>query len=95
MKIALAYQRSIGQGTRYRLIGRARAYHGVNFGGISVGGIVGNRRQFIGLPGVDHLPHTHNLAEQAFTRGQPDGVRISPTRWRIWSTSTARRPSRQ
>jgi beta-alanine--pyruvate transaminase len=72
LKIALAYQRSIGQGTRYRLIGRARAYHGVNFGGISVGGIVGNRRQFIGLPGVDHLPHTHNLAEQAFTRGQPE-----------------------
>ena len=71
LKIALAYQRSIGQGARTRLIGRARAYHGVNFGGVSVGGIVGNRRHFLSLPGVDHLPHTHNLAEQAFTKGQP------------------------
>jgi beta-alanine--pyruvate transaminase len=71
LKIALAYQRSIGQGARTRLIGRARAYHGVNFGGVSVGGIVGNRRHFLTLPGVDHLPHTHNLAEQAFTKGQP------------------------
>ncbi len=71
LKIALAYQRAIGQGARTRLIGRARGYHGVNFGGISVGGIVGNRRQFISLPGVDHLPHTYNHAEQAFSRGRP------------------------
>ncbi|WBO21206.1 aspartate aminotransferase family protein [Sphingomonas abietis] len=71
LKIALAYQRSIGQGTRTRLIGRQRGYHGVNFGGVSVGGIVGNRRQFLSLPGVDHLRHTHSHEHQAFTRGQP------------------------
>ncbi len=71
LKIALAYQRAIGQGARTRLIGRARAYHGVNFGGVSVGGLVGNRKHYITLPGVDHLPHTWNLAEQAFTDGRP------------------------
>ncbi|MBV9841991.1 MAG: aminotransferase class III-fold pyridoxal phosphate-dependent enzyme [Sphingomonadaceae bacterium] len=72
LKIALAYHRARGEGQRTRLIGRARAYHGVNFGGTSVGGIVGNRKQFLSLPGVDHLPHTYNRAEQAFTRGQPE-----------------------
>ncbi|WP_380873051.1 aspartate aminotransferase family protein [Sphingomonas sp. DBB INV C78] len=72
LKIALAYQRAIGQGSRTRLIGRARAYHGVNFGGVSVGGIVNNRRAFLSLPGVDHLPHTYNHAEQGFSRGQPE-----------------------
>jgi beta-alanine--pyruvate transaminase len=72
LKIALAYQRAIGQGTRTRLIGREKGYHGVGFGGISVGGIGNNRRVFPLLPGVDHLPHTFNIAEQAFTRGQPD-----------------------
>jgi len=72
LKIALAYQRSIGQGTRTRLIGRQRGYHGVNFGGISVGGIVGNRRQFLSLPGVDHLTHTYNHEHQAFSRGEPE-----------------------
>ncbi|WP_072388378.1 aspartate aminotransferase family protein [Hyphomicrobium sp. CS1BSMeth3] len=71
LKIALAYQRAIGQGTRTRLIGRERGYHGVGFGGISVGGIVSNRRVFPQLPGVDHLRHTHDLARNAFTRGQP------------------------
>ena len=71
LKIAIAYQRAIGQGTRTRLIGRARGYNGVGFGGITVGGILPNRRIFPLLPGADHLPHTHNLAEQAFTRGQP------------------------
>jgi beta-alanine--pyruvate transaminase len=72
LKIALAYQRAIGQGTRTRLIGRERGYNGVGFGGISVGGIVNNRRQFgTLLTGVDHLPHTHNLEHNAFTRGQP------------------------
>lgn len=72
LKIALAYQRVRGQGTRTRLIGRERGYHGVGFGGISVGGIVSNRRTFgPGLPGTDHLPHTHDLAKNAFTRGQP------------------------
>ncbi len=72
LKIALAYQRAMGEGTRTRLIGRERGYHGVGFGGISVGGIVNNRRQFgTLLTGVDHLPHTHDLAANAFTCGQP------------------------
>jgi beta-alanine--pyruvate transaminase len=70
LKMALAYQRAIGQGTRTRLIGRERGYHGVNFGGISVGGIVGNRRAFIQLPGVDHISHTLTTRD-AFTKGQP------------------------
>lgn len=72
LKIALAYQRARGEGTRTRLIGRERGYHGTGFGGISVGGIVNNRRQFgTLLTGVDHLPHTHNIAHNAFTPGQP------------------------
>ena len=72
LKIALAYQRARGQGTRTRLIGRERGYHGVGFGGISVGGIVGNRRQFgTLLTGVDHLRHTHDPARNAFSRGIP------------------------
>lgn len=72
LKIALAYQRVIGQGTRTRLIGRERGYHGVGFGGISVGGLVNNRRTFgTLLPGVDHLRHTHDLARNAFSRGLP------------------------
>jgi beta-alanine--pyruvate transaminase len=72
LKIAIAYQRAIGQGSRTRLIGRERGYHGVNFGGISVGGIVSNRK-FFGtlLTGVDHLPHTH-LPENAWSKGQPE-----------------------
>jgi beta-alanine--pyruvate transaminase len=73
LKIAIAYQRAIGQGTRTRLIGRERGYNGVGFGGISVGGIVNNRRQFgTLLTGVDHLPHTHNLEHNAFTMGRPE-----------------------
>jgi beta-alanine--pyruvate transaminase len=72
LKIALAYQKAIGQGTRTRLIGRERGYHGTGFGGISVGGIVNNRRQFQAhVVGTDHLPHTYHLAEQAYSRGQP------------------------
>ena len=73
LKIAIAYQRAIGQGTRIRLIGRERGYHGVNFGGISVGGIVNNRK-FFGtlLTGVDHLPHTHLPAKNALSKGQPE-----------------------
>ena len=72
LKIALAYQRARGEGTRTRLIGRERGYHGVGFGGISVGGIVNNRRQFgTLLAGVDHLPHTHDPAANAFTKGRP------------------------
>jgi len=73
LKIALAYQRSRGEGTRTRFIGRERGYNGVGFGGISVGGIVNNRRQFgTLLNGVDHLPHTHNLQHNAFTKGRPE-----------------------
>jgi beta-alanine--pyruvate transaminase len=73
LKIALAYQRAIGQGGRTRLIGRERGYHGTNFGGISVGGIVSNRKYFgTLLTGVDHLPHTHDLARNAYSRGQPE-----------------------
>ena len=73
LKIALAYQRVIGQGTRTRLIGRERAYHGVNFGGISVGGIVGNRKLYgTLLTGVDHMPHTHLPDKNAFTKGEPE-----------------------
>jgi beta-alanine--pyruvate transaminase len=72
LKIALAYHRMRGEGQRTRLIGRERGYHGVGFGGISVGGIAGNRKHFGPLlAGVDHLPHTHNLEHNAFTRGQP------------------------
>ncbi|PSB15470.1 aspartate aminotransferase family protein [Phormidesmis priestleyi ULC007] len=72
LKIALAYHRVRGEGSRTRLIGRERGYHGVGFGGISVGGIAPNRKSFGSLlPGVDHLPHTHNLERNAFTRGQP------------------------
>ncbi|MBE9029143.1 aspartate aminotransferase family protein [filamentous cyanobacterium LEGE 11480] len=72
LKIALAYHQARGEAARTRLIGRERGYHGVGFGGISVGGISGNRKQFGSLlPGVDHLPHTHDLAQNAFTRGVP------------------------
>ncbi len=72
LKIALAYQRTIGQGTRTRLIGRERGYHGVNFGGISVGGIATNRKFFgTALGGVDHLRHTHLPEKNAFSRGEP------------------------
>nr|WP_176855206.1 aspartate aminotransferase family protein [Donghicola mangrovi] len=72
LKIALAYHRARGEGQRTRLIGRERGYHGVGFGGISVGGIVNNRKNFgTMLTGVDHLPHTH-LPENAFSKGQPE-----------------------
>ena len=74
LKIALAYHQANGQPTRTRLIGRARGYHGVGFGGISVGGISPNRKQFAaGLLGhVDHLPHTHDLQRNAYSKGQPE-----------------------
>jgi beta-alanine--pyruvate transaminase len=72
LKIALAYHRARGEGSRRWLIGRERGYHGANFGGISVGGIPANRKTFGSLlPTVDHLQHTHNLAETSFSRGQP------------------------
>lgn len=72
LKIALAYHRARGEGHRTRLIGRERGYHGVGFGGISVGGMSANRKQFgTMLSGVDHLRHTHDLEHNAFSRGQP------------------------
>ena len=73
MKIAYGFQRLRGQGARTRFIGRERGYHGVGFGGMSVGGMVANRKMFgpIMLAGVDHLPHTHNLSQMAFSKGQP------------------------
>jgi beta-alanine--pyruvate transaminase len=79
LKIAIAYQRARGQGTRFRLLGRERGYHGVNFGGTSVGGMVNNRKQFgTLLTGVDHIRHTHDLARNAFTRGEPaHGVELA------------------
>ncbi|WP_047457612.1 aspartate aminotransferase family protein [Rhizobium rhizogenes] len=73
LKVALAYHRVKGNGSRSRLIGRERGYHGVNFGGISVGGIVTNRKMFgTLLTGVDHMPHTHVPGKNAFTRGEPE-----------------------
>ncbi len=72
LKLALAYHRVRGEGHRTRLIGRERGYHGVNFGGTAVGGIAANRKIFGALvAGVDHLRHTHDLARNAFARGQP------------------------
>jgi beta-alanine--pyruvate transaminase len=73
LKIAIAYHRVRGEGARARLIGRERGYHGVGFGGISVGGMVNNRKYFGALlPGVDHLRHTHDPARNLFTRGLPE-----------------------
>ena len=72
LKIALAYHRVRGQGTRTRLLGRERGYHGVNFGGISVGGMVGNRKTYgLAVAGVDHLRHTHDPERNAYSVGQP------------------------
>ena len=73
LKIALAYQQINGQGSRIRLIGRERGYHGVGFGGTSVGGIVGKRKLFGSLmTGVDHLPATYDREKQAFSKGEPE-----------------------
>jgi len=73
LKMAIAYHRVRGEGSRTRLIGRERGYHGVNFGGISVGGIVSNRKMFgTLLAGVDHIRHTHDPGRNAFSIGQPD-----------------------
>jgi beta-alanine--pyruvate transaminase len=72
LKMAIAYHRVRGEGQRTRLIGRERGYHGVNFGGISVGGMVANRKMFgTLLAGVDHIRHTHDPARNAFSVGQP------------------------
>ena len=73
LKMAIAYHRVRGEGSRTRLIGRERGYHGVNFGGISVGGIVSNRKMFgTLLAGVDHIRHTHDAAKNSFAVGQPE-----------------------
>ncbi|MDX6807300.1 aspartate aminotransferase family protein [Terrihabitans rhizophilus] len=74
LKVALAYHKARGEGGRTRFIGREKGYNGVGFGGISVGGLVNNRRQFNGqmLPSVDHLPHTVDIAKNAFSRGLPE-----------------------
>jgi beta-alanine--pyruvate transaminase len=80
LKIALAYHQARGEPERVRFVGRMRGYHGVGFGGITVGGIEINKRAFAAqlLPRVDHLPHTHDLAHNAFTRGQPGwGVHLA------------------
>ena len=72
LKIALAYHRARGEGQRIRLIGRERGYHGVNFGGMAVGGIPANRKAFgPGVAGVDHIRHTHDLQKNSFSKGQP------------------------
>ncbi len=80
LKIALAYHRAKGDAARVRLLGRERGYHGVGFGGISVGGMVANRKMWPAsmIPGVDHLPHTHDIKRNAFTRGLPaHGVELA------------------
>ncbi len=79
LKIALAYHRVKGEGSRMRLLGRERGYHGVNFGGVSVGGMVANRKHFgTLLSGVDHIRHTHDIERNAFTRGEPEhGVELA------------------
>ncbi len=73
LKMAIAYHRSRGESTRTRLIGREKGYHGVGFGGISVGGIPGNRKAYspVMIPGVDHMRHTYDLARNAYSVGQP------------------------
>ena len=86
LKIALAYHKARGDGSRFRLIGREKGYHGVGFGGMSVGGMVPNRKAFASamIPGVDHLPHTHSIEHMAFTRGQPEwGVHLAEDLARI------------
>ena len=74
LKIAVAYHRARGDASRTRIIGRERGYHGVGMGGISVGGILANRKMFAPLmiPGVDHLPHTWDTSKMGYSRGQPD-----------------------
>ena len=86
LKIALAYFQARGEPQRVRFVGRLRGYHGVGFGGISVGGIETNRRAYAAqlLPLVDHLPHTHDLARNAFSRGEPEhGIELADDLERI------------
>jgi beta-alanine--pyruvate transaminase len=92
LKTAIAYHRVRGEGQRTRLIGRERGYHGTNFGGISVGGIVTNRKMFGPLlPGVAHMPHTHLPAKNSFSRGEPEhgGVEIADELERIVALNDA------
>ena len=79
LKMALAYHRTRGDAARTRFIGREKGYHGVGFGGISVGGLSPNRKMFgTMLPGVDHLPHTHSIENNAYSRGLPSwGVHLA------------------
>jgi beta-alanine--pyruvate transaminase len=80
LKIALGYHRARGEGNRTRLIGREKGYHGVNFGGMSVGGILPNRKAFSAnlIPGVDHLRHTLDIGRNAFSRGLPEyGIELA------------------
>ena len=95
LKIALQYHRIKGEAARTRLIGRERGYHGVNLGGISVGGMVANRKAWSAsmVPGVDHLPHTHDLAKNAFSKGLPAHGANSRTNWSAWWRCTMPRPS--
>ena len=95
LKIALAYHRARGEGQRTCLIGRERGYHGVGFGGISVGGISPNRKTFSGalLPAVDHLPHTHNLERTPIPRASRPGARTWPKNSNASSRCMTRPPS--
>jgi beta-alanine--pyruvate transaminase len=79
LKMALAYHRAKGNATKVRLIGRERGYHGVNFGGTAVGGIANNRKMFGSLvAGVDHIRHTHDIARNAFSKGEPkNGIELA------------------
>ena len=93
LKIALAYHQARGEPGRVRFVGRQRGYHGVGFGGISVGGIEANKKAFAAqlLPQVDHLPHTHDLAHNAFSRGEPAwGGHLADELERIISTRGAK-----
>lgn len=83
LKIALGYHRARGEGHRTRLIGREKGYHGVNFGGMSVGGMTPNRKAFGSslLPCVDHLSHTWDLEHNAFSRASPHGAPTWPKTW--------------
>jgi beta-alanine--pyruvate transaminase len=95
LKLALAFHRARGQPGRTRLIGRERAYHGVGFGGISVGGIAGNRKPFANslLGGVDHLPHTHDLVRNAFPKASLCMVLSWRIRWSGWWRCMIQPPS--
>ncbi len=72
LKIVMAYQQLIGNRDKTMIIGRERAYHGVGFGGITVGGLPLNKKYYTLLPGVDHICHTHDLEHNAFSKGQPE-----------------------